>query len=386
MLNPFRPILAVFAACAVALTLSAADSAGRLPKLVMVGHKPGLEELKEDIDWYETQAPFDGTIFHLGMSDVFNPNPVSEWEKRSAIANVKLYREIKFKRWTYNFLAVLIDQNKPRWFDDDYWKVVTERWRFAARIAKRAGMVGICFDPEGYGVYPVESYFKPEWWAKGGGKLKGGGVQPPDPDHTEQDYLVIARKRGRQVGEAVFKEFPDIIWWSYYWWSFNKGRMMGSFCNGLLDVMPPEARLVDGDEWLGYCAKGEAAYDRMIERNKTGCGWLSKRHGAKHRRQGGFSPSFYMDAYAFPDSNDCLTPNVRQVKNRAEYFHENLKHALRKATGGHIWIYGEKNTWVNPPPKKVKEGAKVLPTWEEAIPGIRKALFGKRLNPPEQKR
>lgn len=31
-------------------------------------------------------------------------------------------------------------------------------------------------------------------------------------------------------------------------------------------------------------------------------------------------------------------------------------------------------------------GAKVLPTWEEAIPGIRKALFGKRLNSPEPRK
>ena len=86
-----------------------------------------------------------------------------------------------------------------------------------------------------------------------------------------------------------------------------------------------------------------------------------------------------MDAYVDPSSG-CLTPNIQQVKNRADYFHENLKAALKTATGGHVWIYGEKRTWVNPPPKKVKKGAKVLPTWEEAIPGIRKALFGKRIS------
>lgn len=360
--------------------LAASVATGReLPKLVMVGHLPKLAELRDDIDWYERQAPFDGVMLLVGMCDVFNPKPVTDWERQESIANAKIYREIKFKRWTYNFLGVLIDQHKPAWFDEGYWKVVCERRGYAARLAKRAGMVGICFDPEGYGVYPVESYFKPEWWIKGGGKPKGLDVQPPDPDHTEKDYLKIARKRGQQVGAAVFKEFPDIVWWSFYWWSFGKGRMMGAFCNGILDVIPPEARLIDGDEWSGYCAKDPAAYERMLERNKTGCGWLDKRNAVKHKKQGGFSPSFYMDAYVDPSSG-CLTPNIQQVKNRADYFHENLKAALKTATGGHVWIYGEKRTWVNPPPKKVKKGAKVLPTWEEAIPGIRKALFGKRIS------
>ena len=367
---------------ALAALAASAAAAGAEPKLVMVGDLPKLPELAENVDYYEAQAPFDGVSFLVGLSDVFNPNGYSEWVKDEARANGRLFKHIEFKRWKYNFLAVLIDQHKPKWFDEDYWETISRNWGTAARYAKQIGMVGICFDPEGYGVYPVQSYWKSSWWVKGGGKLKGGGVQPPDVAHTEKDYLEIARKRGRQVGEKVFKEYPEIVFWSYYWWSFG-GDLMGAFCNGLLDVMPPMARLIDGEEWSGYCAKGEEAYVRMAKRARTGCGFVENRLAGKLKAQGGFSPSFYMDAYARPEASDCLTPTIFNAKSPVAFFESNLRSAKRKATGGHIWIYGEKNTWFTPPPKVVRDmeqkGQKPRPTWEDALPGIRRVLFGNRL-------
>ena len=62
-----------------------------------------------------------------------------------------------------------------------------------------------------------------------------------------------------------------MVLWSFYFWSFNGADLMGAFCNGLLEAMPPKARLIDGDEWSGYTAQNAAAYERMKERNETGC-------------------------------------------------------------------------------------------------------------------
>ena len=375
----------LFASAVIQLAVLAKDE----PRLVSVGSRlPKLADLKDNVALYEEQAPFDGVMFHVGLSDVFKGEQFSDSDKERARANGKIFKQIRFAKWKYNFLGILIDQRKPMWFDEDYWSNVAKNWALAAKLAKQIGMVGVCFDPEGYGIHPVQSYWKSSWWLKGGGKPKGGVVQPPDLAHTEKDYLDIARKRGQQVGEAVFKEFPEIILWSYYAWSFG-ADLMGAFCNGILDVMPPKARLIDGDEWTGYCAKGEAAYDRMIERNKTGCGMLDKRLMAKHKAQGGFAPAFYMDAYARPEASQCLTPAINKAKSKIHFFKDNLKCAKRKATGGHIWIYGEKNTWWTPPEKTLREmeksGKKPTPTWEEAIPGIREALFGDRLKVVKKK-
>lgn len=368
----FNYCLAVFLICTAITAFGAGDEV----KLVSVGsHLPSLAELKENIAHYEAQAPFDGVMMHVGFSDVFNPKGFSDSDENDAKNKGKIYKDIKFSRWQYNFLGVLIDQHKPDWFNEKEWKKIADNWGKAARLAKRIGMVGICFDPEGYAVYPVQSYWKASWWVQGGGKLSDGKVQPPDRLHTEKQYLEIARARGRQVGEAVFKEFPEIVLWAFYWWSFNGADMMGEFCNGILEVMPPKAKFVDGDEWVSYCAKGEADYDRIRERNKSGCGMLDKKLSAKHKAQGGVAPAFYLDAYARPEESGCLTPAIGKAKSKVHFFKDNLKEAKKKATGGHIWIYGEQNTWFSPP----DGNAAKYETWEKALPGISEVLFGDRL-------
>lgn len=358
-------LILALAACSGAVLAAPADV-----KIINVGsHFPSLEKLKADIDRYENEAPFDGATFLLGgSSDVFNPQVFTEAQKNEMRREAKIYQSIPFKKWKYNFLSVLIDQHVPQWFDDTYWENVTKNWFMAARIARKLKFVGISFDPEGYGVYPVNSHWKSEWW------LKGGKGREPDTKHTEKQYLDEARRRGRQIGEAVFKEYPEMVLWSYYFWSFGVD-MMGAFCNGLMDALPPKARMIDGDEWTGYCAKNAAAYERMQRRSEEGCGYLDKKYRSKQRAQGGFSPPFYVDAYAFPDSNDCLRPTILTVKSRTRYFAENLKEAKQKATGGFIWIYGEKHTWWPPTPSELKNGAQPIPSWESDLPGIGKVLF-----------
>lgn len=354
-------------------------------KIISVGSRlPKISELEENITHYEKIAPFDGIMIHAGFSDVFRKTKFSSRDISSAEAVAARYRDIPFKKWKYNFLGILIDQHKPDWFDDDYWQAVAYNWALAAKQAKKLKMVGICFDPEGYGVYPVNSYWKSAWWVKGGGKIKGG-VQPPDLVHTQKDYLEIARKRGRQVGEGVFKAYPEITLWGFYLWSFG-GDLLGEFCNGLLEVISDKARLIDGDEWQSYCAKNEAAYERMEKRNKSGCGMLDRKLSAKHNKQGGLAPAFYLDAYAWPDHSGCLIPHIHNAKSKTRFFRDNFKEAKRKASGGHIWIYGEKNTWFTPPPNESAKHLKVFPSWEEVIPGISKEIFGDKLEDDSKKR
>lgn len=349
-------------------------------KLVNVGSNlPKLDELKANISKYEQQAPFDGVMIMLGgSSDVFNPAAFTDGQKNEMRAAGEVYKKIPFKKWTYNFLGVLADQNRPLWFDDDYWKNVTANWTTAAQLAKSCGMVGICLDPEGYGVYPVESFWRSESCIEGKGSLlNGGGQQPADPLHSQAQYIAEARKRGKQIGDAIFAVFPEMVLWSFYFWSFNGADLMGAFCNGLLEAMPPKARLIDGDEWSGYTAQNAAAYERMKERNETGCGLLDEALKAKHMQQGGFAPAFYMDAYAFAANNDCLKPTIDSVENRVEYFAQNFEAALSKATGGHIWIYGEQLTWWP------AEGGSVV-DWETLLPGIHKVLFDRKRSDGEE--
>ena len=336
------------AVAAAAIDCGAAARADGGVKLVNYGsYLPGLEDLATNVAAYEAEAPFDGAMFHIASSSaVFSHKPYTPEDRAEIEAAAKVYASIPFRKWSFNFLGVLIDQDCPDWFDDAYWAMVTTNWVEVAKLAKRLRMVGVCLDSEGYGVFPMNSYWTSDWWLKN----RGGKGAP-----TRDAYRAAARRRGRQVGEALFGTYPDCILWCLYAWSLG-GDLTGAFFNGLLETMPPRARLADGDEWLGYTANGEPSYAEMAARNASGCGTLDPALKAKHDAQGGLAPAFYLDNY-----KGGPTPPARRI----EQFALNLGYAKRYATSGFVWIYGEERSWWKSTGR----------TWDEEMPGIRKALF-----------
>lgn len=346
--------LAVLAACALAAAHGAVPAGSRqAPKLIHAGWVgPTIDELKRNVAQIEREAPFDGLILHMGVTDVMNaasPMQYDDVMRRRAAE----FKAIPFKKYTDNFLGVMIDQRKINWFSDADWANLVINWSVAARLASTAGFVGLAFDPECYGVYPVASYWKSSYYLA------------TDKVHTEEDYIAAARKRGQQVGKKMFQRFPRLKFFGFYLWSFN-ADLLGAFCNGLLDVMPPGAAMIDGDEWRGYCAKNEKAYADMARNQRTGYGMLDPKHIVKYQTQGQLAPSFYIDAYANPE-NGCLQPTIKQVEP-ATLFAENLKHAQRYS-GGYIWIYGEKGTWWD------KGDANKYMPWTVQLPKFRDTLF-----------
>ena len=109
-------------------------------------------------------------------------------------------------------------------------------------------------------------------WDLGCATIEEVAAQADLFDETGLDGVVVrvpyvtgplARERGRQIGRAMFGEFPEMRVLSFWFLSLNKsyansddpvavmraeGDLWPMFINGLLDVMPPAARLVDGDE------------------------------------------------------------------------------------------------------------------------------------------
>ena len=354
---------------------------------------PSLEFLKEHVEEVEAQAPFDGYLF--GM-DVTCPMYNQKIEINEQVKNkIKLYKQIKFKRATHNFLSIMIDQAKPDWFDDKYWKTVAENFAVVAKVVAMTDMEGVAWDTECYGVYPVNSYWTSAYFIKEEEKkakksvvrrpANRKGAKAENGVHTPEEYRAIARERGRQLGAAMYKECPNLKLWVYYLWSY-KSDLMGAFCNGLLETMPDTARLIDGDEWRGYCMADENGYKPMAEDNRKGYGQLDSKLVQKHRKVGGVAPAFYLDFYADPKSTLYeWQPRKNYEGNPARLLKRQLREAKRNATGGHIWIYGEKGQfwdWT-----KFKKGkatmANRFPMWEEKIPGIRKAIFGNEYQDPD---
>lgn len=346
--------LTALAACALAARGAVPAGSRQAPKLIHAGWvTPTIDELKRNVAQIEQEAPFDGLILHMGVTDVMNPASPLEYNgamRRSAEA----FKAIPFKQYTDNFLGVMIDQHTINWFSDTEWTNLVVNWGVAARLAVEAGFVGLAFDPECYGVYPVTSYWQSSYYLK------------TDKARRAADYLAAARRRGQEVGQAIFGAYPDIKFFSFYFWSMG-ADLLGAFCNGVLDVMPPGAAMIDGDEWRGYCAKNEKAYADMARNQRTGYGMLDRKHSGRYRAQGQLAPAFYLDAYANPE-NGCLLPAIRHEKP-ARLFADNLKHA-RRHSGGYIWIYGEKGTWWD------KGDANKFKPWTVQLPGFRETLFG----------
>ena len=309
----------------------------------------GLEELQANIARYEAEAPFDGVVLHLGpCHEVFSGVPLGEDEAAAVEAAIGIAQETDFRRWKFNFLGVMIDQNVPDWFNDGYWSVVVANWTRAANAARRAGLVGISFDSEGYGVSPMNAYWTSDWWLE----------NHPESGYTAEEYVAKARARGRAVAEAVFAEYPSCNLWALYGWSLG-GDLAGAFFNGVLEAMPETARLTDGDEWLGYIARTEDDYAAMEERNRTGCGCLDETLAEKHGVVGGLAPAFYLDSYL---------PEFREGRPfEIDEFNRAIHSARAHATGGFIWIYGESCSWWS--------NDMGVSRWGEALPGLDAVLF-----------
>ena len=319
------------------------------PYVLYVGAgSPTLDLLATNCAALEAEAPFDGLLFHMGATMVMHAKPI---DRAALDANVAKYRAIPFRKFRHNFLMTMIDQCDPKWFDDAAWAQFTENFRVAAAAARDAGIAGLCFDPECYGG-PVRRAWMSAVQAKDG--------------HSSNDCVRIARARGRQVAEAVFGEYPTMRFFSFYWWSFN-ADMMGAFCNGMVEAMPVSGRMIDGNEWNGYVAKGPYTYKWHAWENMRGFGWLDRALEGKHRLVGETAPTFYLDAYADPNSG-CI---LREGKPRDKYFARNLLGAKRFSCASYIWMYAEGGTfWKSTvTPKR--------PLWETKIPGITKVLFGK---------
>ncbi len=242
---------------------------------------------------------------------------------------------------------------KPRIrFDDDAnWTRIAHNYRTLARIAKKSGVIGLLIDNEDY--HGTKQF---EWL--------------PEDNTSWDEAQVLARRRGREVFKAIFDEFPDIR--LLFYWAFSNVRLQATeldphaalkasrrlfpaFLNGLLDVMPPEAVMIDGDEdaytfraadgtfektfvtilsdMLVFVAPENRAKYRAQVRNSFGL-YLDQYVGAKYRRRGG--------KRGVP--NNWYRPPLLGSRDAA--FREDLEAATR-AADEYVWLYGERYSYID---------------------------------------
>lgn len=324
------------------------------------------------------QTPFDGAVFafkHVKGDDGKDRNytwgtmsePITYQSLSGYVPTLKeIVRHRSLRESMIGLSWTPILRRRLEWTDDAAWKRFADNLAVFARICRETGVKAIVADNEDYS------------------KRFQYTLQASDPPYAE--CAKLARQRGREIGRAIFDENPNQT--IYFFWLLSmdrnlvtsldpqatlaaKGNLWIPLVDGLLDVMPPTAKLVDGDEH-GYGYKTEKReFDVAIARHAVAeSKLLSPENRAKYRAQTSFSAGHYPDGFLLKPG-EAYYNATGNGETKFGTFVKRLRDAAR--TGDeYLWIWGEHHTYV-----KWEKLVPAFPfmkientTWDEVFPGF----------------
>lgn len=289
----------------------------------------------------------------------------SKWEREAFAAQISDFRRMAETPGLSESLLVGFGAPEKRmaWTDDAAWANLANGMSVLGWILHKSGLKGINSDPEDY--YRQNQFY----WI------------PTDPDW--ETTVKLARKRGAQVFGALFREKPDakvLFYWLLtldrdYFNTQNPQALMASkrdlwpaFVDGILDVLPPTATLIDGDEHSYSYEARLRGFHRSFANQKLDAPMLvSPENRKKYRRQVQVAFAFYLDAYVNETGPWYFGP---ENGSRAAHFRRNLAEATRLADE-YVWFWGERNLTVRWEDIRIDRRVdRREKTWNEALPGL----------------
>lgn len=234
-----------------------------------------------------------------------------------SIADLKAARWSKF---TDNFFPVMLSAAQSatelNWFDDGRWRTVANNFEALARMAAETGINGLILDPEHYD-YALFDY----------------NAQRKRLEQNFEGYKEIARRRGREIAQAVTHSLPRVVLLSLFSYSYPLAQslsktpynLLPAFSDGLLEALPPGATLVDGYEAAyPYKEPGQFAEAHRRIKEAVKISDVPEHYRAKLKASFGL----WLD-----------------YLNNPQYFTpENFQQAVRVAlerSDGYVWIYSQ---------------------------------------------
>lgn len=341
------------------------------PKIKPLKHNVKIIDLSWSnpcVDYYvknltdlEKNCPVDGLVIEVyGKKRMVNgkefipgsrsPMGKIAWKYEDFTDEIAKLKSVQSKKFTHNFFYTVPCPGNIDWLSDSDWAAITNNYGIAARIARETGMKGILFDLEQYG----EKFWIPKY----------------NTDDSFEHICKVARQRGREWGKAVFDAYPNIVIFGLTMFSSHcPTRMIRPFFNGILDVMPPTAILIDGHETEGYKANSAEDYDRMMcEKYRHFVKFAEPENRKTYYTQVKLAPAFYLDAIFMnrPGKWRDKYLNVKPGEYLLAFFRRNLFSAMRSGDD-YIWLYGEHGCWSTPK-------SKFFTRWEKIAPGITKMV------------
>ena len=298
------------------------------------------------------------------MSDTFL------WQKTDFGQMPAAYRDVlKLPGLTDSFVKTFFHHptNRLDWADDATWRRIAHNMRVAAWFAKASGFVGLCVDHEDY------KFARQFTW------------QPSDGTYAQVSETV--RRRARELFAGVFEEFPDATL-LFYWFltaegvyfatpdaralAETRGDLWPAFANGILDVAPLTAQIVDGNEQAYSYASGKGDFQRSsVEQRDRAIVLVAPENRSKFRSILRVGFGLYMDMYVNPEGSRWYFAPAENT--RLCPFDRNATAAARAASA-YVWLWGEHRPWIdwkpNFPAWLAKDG-----TWTEKLPGLPDVLF-----------
>lgn len=346
------------------------------------------------IGWCHNPVKVDDLIEHADSYAATGLDGVTIWMRgKDAAGNAVGMRQIWNEGWEYGMFADMVPKLKRLtaheafrecflatfrsptkrvdWTDDVTWSRIAGNMRAAAAIARDGGCRGLSMDCEDY--RKVRQFFR----------------QPGEMPYGE--LCALARRRGAQTFRGVFEEYPDVrilSFWFLSWlapWHYgqdvrclehDRGDLWPAFVNGILDVLPPQARIIDGNEhaYRFDAAKNDFAASAHRTRDTLAV-LVEPENRAKYDRQVQISFGLYLDMYVNPTNSSWYFPPTEG--SRLETFRRNIAQALDVADE-YVWLWSEKHQYA-----KWRDGFRVAggtkpETWDDVLQGINDVIASEK--------
>ena len=366
-----------------AVVCAALPLAARGAEKKMIGHSWDLlavrpADVARNLDAWE-KVPLDGVSLALAkepkpglriaFSTVMNDPP---WDRAWFTEDVAVLRQCASRTLKHNFLTSFwAPPKRLAWSDDAAWARFAHNLGVMAWLAKEGQAKGILIDPEDYP--ESRQYF-----------LAAG-------DAPFAETAALARRRGAQVMRSMAAEYPGITLLSFWMLSLqplyftvddprqaaaDAGDLWPAFLNGMLDELPPGARMIDGDEHAyRYEAAKKDFYLSVWRAQNKALALVEPTNRAKYQTQVLCGFGLYLDMYTTPTNSPWYFGELDG--SRLNHLRSNFAQAL-DAAQEYVWVYGEKMDWI----KWAGTGREKNPTWEEKLPGFNETLA--RLRSPRQ--
>lgn len=319
------------------------------------------------------ELPIDGVIVNI-LAKKFNGQSIlrdDPWEFEAFEKLIPVYRELgKHRSLRHSFAGAWFcfwqwkRQHRIDWQDDAAWAKFAHNFGVLAKIVREGNLEGIAIDNEDYG--GVRQFHRVK------------------EDALDYDALLkLARQRGREVFGAAYREKPDLKLLFFYLMGEKagayvraenplekvraEGDLWQAFVNGALDVMPAEARVIDGNESSYYYPHDGNGWIRFAKEARNDyLAFIAPENRVNYRGKLILGTAQYLDAYVHDDKSIHWYRGPLPGGTRFDHFAKNLTQALQ-ASEGYLWCYGERRPWIHW--KGVESKRCQGPTWDESMPG-----------------